>query len=285
MISAARTFFFQLRAVLRADLKTRKWYFQAVLHDLWIRELGSARHEEPGRLTKYGAKTYSQFDEDGIISEIFNRIGRQSDTFIEIGVGDGSECNSLRLLAEGWHGAWIEGDGAQVRRIRRVHDSLIRSGALRVEERIVTAENVNGAIEELGFDAVDMLSVDIDGNDYWVWRAIDAVQSRLVVIEYNATWRPPLSVVVPYRQNWTWDGSNYFGASLEALAKLGEQKGYRLVACCLAGTNAFFVRKDLWSADLFLSDWSAANCYEPPRYYLTALNAGHSPRFGPLERI
>jgi hypothetical protein len=95
---------------------------------------------------------------------------------------------------------------------------------------------------------------------------------------------PPLSLVVPYEPNHTWDGSNYFGASLEALVRLGRSKGYQLVGCNFSGTNAFFVRNDL-VGDLFLDPPTAEEHYEPPRYYFASLKAGHRPQLGPYVTV
>ena len=131
---------------------------------------------------------------------------------------------------------------------------------------------------------IDFLSIDIDYNDYWVWKAIDVVTPRVVAIEYNATLRPPMSLTVPYDPNGAWDGTNFHGASLEALTRLGAAKGYRLVGCGMAGVNAFFVRADL-TGDLFLEPATAAEHYEPPRHYLHLLPAGHASRPGPFVSV
>ena len=113
---------------------------------------------------------------------------------------------------------------------------------------------------------IDLLSIDIDNNDYWVWKAITRINPRVVVIEYNATLRPPMSLVVPYEPERTWDGAtNYFGASLEAFVRLGRSKGYRLVGCSISGVNAFFVRDDI-AGDHFFDPATAEELYEPPRY-------------------
>jgi hypothetical protein len=154
-----------------------------------------------------------------------------------------------------------------------------------VIESRVTAENINGLIAQSGLGCeIDVLSIDIDNNDYWVWKAIHAVNPRLVVIEYNATLRPPMSVVVPYRPDAEWDGSNFQGASLEALVKLGAEKSYRIVGCSVAGVNAFFVRADL-CADRFLEPATAQEHYEPPRHYFHLLPAGHPSRPGPFVAV
>lgn len=129
-----------------------------------------------------------------------------------------------------------------------------------------------------------MLSIDVDYNDYWIWQAIDCIEPRVVVIEYNASWPPPSCVTVPYDAEGEWKGDNLFGASLAALAKLGDRKGYRLVGCSLSGVNAFFVRKDL-CGERFLAPGSAAEHYEPARYFLAGLRSGHTPAIGSLVEV
>ena len=130
----------------------------------------------------------------------------------------------------------------------------------------------------------NLLSVDIDFNDYWVWKAMQVARPRVVSIEYNASLRPPLSLVVPYNPDSIWTGGNYFGASLEALVRLGTLKGYRLVGCCFAGVNAFFVRDDLCE-DLFFEPATAEEHYEPARYFASVFPAGHSGRPGPYIKV
>lgn len=126
---------------------------------------------------------------------------------------------------------------------------------------------------------IDLLSIDIDSNDFWVWNAITEIMPRVVVIEYNASLRPPLSLVIPYDPVRRWDGSNYFGASLEALVRLADRKGYRIVGCNFAGVNAFFVRNDL-CCDWFIEPATAEEHYEPPRYFFAGIHFGHPPRLG-----
>jgi len=151
---------------------------------------------------------------------------------------------------------------------------------------MVTAENINRLIKDAGLTGeTDLLSIDIDFNDYWVWKAIDVVSPRVVVIEYNAGLRPPLSVTVPYQPNRSADGTNFFGASLEALVRLGRTKGYRIVGCNISGSNAFFVREDL-CADHFVEPATAEEHYEPPRHFFSLLFAGpNAPRPGPYVQV
>jgi hypothetical protein len=251
----------------------------------WLEELAKPRYADPKRLLRHGAKVFSQNDEDGMIEEVFKRIGGGERTFIEFGVETGVQCNTVKLLLEGWRGLWLEGSSKDVAEIGRTLGSYLGSGKLVVKEAMVTAENVNDLFAQAGFRGeIGVLSIDIDFNDYWVWQAVEAVKPRLVVIEYNATLRPPLSLTVPYQPGTHWDGTNYFGASLEALVKLGRVKGYRIVGCNFSGSNAFFVREDLCGSH-FVEPATAEEHYEPPRYYFSSLNVGHPGRIGPYVTV
>jgi hypothetical protein len=249
------------------------------------RELERPRHADPRRLTRFGAKAYSQSDEDGILAEIFRRIGTEHCRFLEIGVHNGMECNSLWLLMQGWTGSWIEASATSCIQIGATHKHWLEPGALRLNNQRATAENVDNLVAE-GGDAgqLDLLSIDIDFNDYWVWEALQCAAPRVVVIEYNASWPPPAAITIPYDAEAEWKGDNRFGASLAALAALGRRKGYDLVGCSLSGVNAFFVRRDL-VADKFLNPGSADEHYEPPRYFLCPLLSGHPAAVGPVVRV
>jgi hypothetical protein len=251
----------------------------------WDEELAKPRHANPKRLLRYGFKVYSQSDEDGIIQEIFRRIGTTNRVFVEFGVESGIECNSVKLLIDGWRGLWLDGGQQNIAQIHTRFRTFIENHNLAALQAFITAENINSLIEQGGVSGeIDLLSIDIDRNDYWVWKAINLIQPRVVAIEYNATLHPPLSLVVPYEPNGTWDGSNYFGASLEALVRLGRTKGYQLVGCNISGTNAFFVRNEL-VGDLFIDPPTAEEHYEPPRYYFVLLKAGHRPQLGPYVTV
>jgi len=161
----------------------------------------------------------------------------------------------------------------------------LADGTLKVRESFVTTENINALIAEAGIGGdIDLLSIDIDNNDYWVWKAITSIDPRVVVIEYNATLRPPMSLVVPYNPNQTSDGSNYFGASLEAFVRLGRDMGYSIVGCNFSGSNAFFVRNDL-VGDHFLQPATAEEHYEPARYFFSNLRSGHRANPGPYLAV
>jgi hypothetical protein len=245
----------------------------------WDQLMRDPRYADPLRLQRFGGKTYCQNDEDGILAEIFRRVGTESRRFVEIGVQDGRECNTLALLMRGWRGAWVEADAAHVADARRIFAQLTEEGRLEIREAFVTVENAAALVGE---GPLDLLSIDIDGNDWHVWNALD-VRPRVVMVEYNASWAPPVDAVMEYRADYCWtdDGDNRAGASLSAFERLGRTKGYALVGCSASGVNAFFVRDDL-AEGRFLAPFDAATHFEPPRYYLHNFQRGHRPGFGPV---
>lgn len=256
-----------------------------LLTRMTLREVyDSERGRDPKRLLAYGYKVYSQTDEDGIIREIFNRIGVANRTFVEFGVAGGLENNSLALLIDGWSGLWIEAHDGQAALIAERFAAPIAEGRLKLVHGRVTAENIDGLISGAGISGeIDMLGIDIDGNDYHVAKAITCVNPRLVVMEYNAKFRPPTSWVMAYNPDHVWDETDYFGASLTALEKLFAGKGYSLVGCNISGANAFFVRNHL-VGDHFHAPFTAQNHYQPARYWIVdGFTSGHPPRFGPYE--
>ena len=246
--------------------------------------LNQPRYKDDKRLLKYGFKAYSQADEDGIIQEIFQRIGVTNKTFIEIGVGDGLENNTLFLLLKGWEGFWVDGDLKNIKAIHHKFLFLKDSGRLSIKQAWIDKDNIDSLINDFGLpQEIDLLSIDIDGNDYHVFKNIVSLNPRVVVIEYNAKLPPPVKWVMTYNQCHTKTNTDYFGASLKSFEYLFQKKGYLLVGCNITGSNAFFVRKDLME-EHFHSDCSAENHYEDLKYWLLA---GFSTRlgadFGPYE--
>lgn len=245
------------------------------------RALETPRSQEPKRLLRHGFKVYSQHDEDGITEEIFNRVGCTNRFFVEFGVGDGLENGTVYCLLKGWQGAWIDGSAICVDAIETKFKPFIESGRLKIRYSFITAENIEQLFKDLQVPSdFDLLSIDIDNNDYWVWKAIQQYRPRVVAIEYNASFKQTVSCVVPYSPTTIWNGTNYFGASLKALEELGRQKGYCLVGCNYTGVTAFFVREDL-VGDHFAEPFTAENHYEAPRYFARMPN-GHPPGFGPV---
>ncbi len=260
----------------------------AQLHELQCLEyrdrlMRLPRYSEDLRLLKSGYRVYSQNDEDGIIEEIFRRVGTVNRFCVEFGAAGGFQSNTLNLIVAGWRGLWMERNGDAVEQIRaRFRVFIEEEKRLHLEQVIVTPDNINDVLSRLvPCDEPDLLSIDIDGNDYWVWQAVSARRPRIVVIEYNALWQPPASVTIPYDVSRVWDWTSYFGASLKALEKLGASKGYKLVGCCFAGVNAFFVREDLCGQS-FLAPFTAENHYEPLRLFMVGKPSGYPPGIGPL---
>jgi hypothetical protein len=249
------------------------------------RSLNDVRYSDPLRLERYGFKVYSQYDEDGIIEEIFHRIGMGKKLFIEFGVETGIENNTLKLLLEGWRGLWIEGNSNYVTAIKTRFRDVIATQQLTVNNAFVTRENINELIRPWAVGEIDFLSIDIDGNDFHIWKALTIVRPRAVVIEYNAKFRPPISISPTYNPDHNWSGTDYMGSSLEALVRLGKRRGYCLVGCNFAGVNAFFVRSDL-AKEKFHEPFSAENHYHPARYFLEQLyRSGHAPDWGTYMQV
>lgn len=216
------------------------------------------------QLAAYEQKVYSQGGEDGILRELFYRIGPGGRFFVEFGVQDGSECNT-RLLVEryGWHGLYLEGDAANCSRLKTRWSG---SSGISVAHAFLTAENIAGHFERFDVPTdLDLLSIDVDGNDYWLWKALSSYRPRVVVLEYNAAYPPPTRWIMRYDAGHMWDGGSHFGASLASYVDLGTRLGYALVGTDSRGVNAFFLRRDLLAGS-GLAEQTAEEAYHPPRY-------------------
>jgi hypothetical protein len=256
-----------LEFIQRASIAQRREYYER------LREI--KRQRSTKILSGHGYKVYSQFDEDGIIQEIFRRVGTTSRMFVEFGVGDGLENNTLALLYGGWKGLWIEGSSAYCERIRERLAPAIDSAHLRLINAFVTPENIDSLIGSVIAEReIDLLSIDIDGNDAHVLSRITAVSPRVIVLEYNARFGPSISYCMSPDPEHMWRKTDRFGASLKYFEQLLRGQGYECVGCSLAGTNAFFVRKELLK-DHFDGPYTAEHQFEPARYELLGLPSGH----------
>jgi hypothetical protein len=218
-------------------------------------------------LTDTEFRCFSQNGEDGILLYIFSILGTTNRRVVEISAGDGIECNSANLIINhGWYGLLFDGDEQNICRGKEFYAKCQDTFAAPPTQVTswVTAENVNSLIADNGFTGdVDLLSLDIDGMDYWIWRAIDRISPRVIILEFNAVWGPDRAVSIPYQANYRIDYSQrpyYAGASLPAFVKLGREKGYRLVGIQRLGFNALFVRSGL-GEDL-LPEISSRQCFE-----------------------
>jgi len=233
------------------------------------------RYSDPRRLLGSAAQVCSQNGEDGMIGEIFRRIGTRDCIFAEVGVEDGHENNTAFLLAQGWSGFWFDGDDRFASTLQSRTD--LGGGRIKGLVAFLTRENIGDAFSKVGVpEEFDLLSLDVDQNTYYLWEGLSRFRPRVVVVEYNASIPPDIDWKVRYDPTGIWDRTNNFGASLKAYELMGSRLGYCLVGCDFTGVNAFFVRSDL-AGDLFASPFTAANHYEPPRYQLTH-RRGHKRR-------
>ncbi|HEY2042527.1 MAG TPA: hypothetical protein VGH11_07605 [Jatrophihabitans sp.] len=214
----------------------------------------------------------SQNGEDGVLAEVFSRIGITRRAFIEFGVENGDEGNCVCLADHrGWSGWFLEADAEQYRQLSAKYAWNDR---VQTARSMVTASNVNTLFGELGVpDTVDVASIDIDGADFQVWRALTITRPRVVVVEYNSALDPSLALV-PRDPGASWDGTQNYGSSLGAMISVGDEKGYDLIYLESCGVNAFFLDRAV--------DWSGAKnddvIRRTPNYFLTRK---HHPGFDP----
>ncbi len=206
------------------------------------------------RLADYEFRAFSQFGEDGILQHLVRHVPIVRPLFVEFGVESYREANTRFLLVNNnWAGLVMDGDPANIQAIRE--DPIYWFSNLKARGAFVARENVDALLREEGAAGeIGLLSIDIDGVDWWVWEAIESARPAIVVAEYNHRFGPDLAVTVPYRPDFDRRRAHhslcYFGASLRALERLGARKGYDLVGCGSAGLNCFFVRRDLRPASV-----------------------------------
>lgn len=196
-------------------------------------------------LTRFELRAFSQNGEDGVLVEIFNRIGVTNQFFVEFGIQNGTEGNCV-LFADvlGWSGVFIEADPVDFGQLTRKYKGF----PVRTVHDFVTADRVNQIFTDAGVpECPDLVSIDIDGNDIYVWDALTDFQPRVVVIEYNSGIAVDGPVAQPHEPTRGWSGDGSFGSTLAALDVVASRHGYRLAHTDLTGTNAFYVKDDEWS--------------------------------------
>jgi hypothetical protein len=227
------------------------------LHKIWLR----TRHVEPAiqallraryfdtaslpypeRLTAQRFRLTSQNQEDGLTLALLNEAGPTTRRFIEIGSGLSGGNGGFLAREWGWSGLMVDGHSDHMQQVGRRFPMTTAVAAW------ITRENVNELITEHGYAGeVDLFSLDLDGNDYWIWEAVTVSSPRVLILEYNSMFGPDRAVTIPYDAQFDRHRhhSMYYGASLAALTRLNARKGYRLVAVEPAGVNAFFLRDDV----------------------------------------
>jgi hypothetical protein len=235
----------------------------------------------------YGVRVFAQWDEDGIIAYLLDALGDFPRQFVEIGVEDYSEANTRFLLRQGdWSGVVVEADPKHASRIQERQEAWRYD--VRIVHAFVTRANVDDLIAAAGFRGdIGVLSIDIDGNDYWIWQAVSVVSPYVVVVEYNGRLGPERSVSIPYEPGFRRMAASatgiYYGASLAAFVGLGAEKGYDYVGSNGADTNAFFVRSDLRPA--WLPRLTASEGFRPPRLREMRDPSGRLTLAGPDEEV
>lgn len=244
-------------------------------YDLQLRTYFEQRardHKNP--FCQFGNKCFSQADEDGLIFEIARRLELTTGTFVEFGVGDGMENNTLALVASNWRGEWFGGqdlafDTAQSKKLTFTKSWIDRDNIVDLTQ---------SAMARLQVSELDLISLDLDGNDYYFIDEIlsAGIKPKVFIAEYNAKFIPPIEFTIPYDPTHSWGGDDYFGVSLALLDKHFTAAGYTLICCNAAtGANAFFVRSEY--ADRFPEvPARIQDIYTPPNYNLHQY-FGHPP--------
>ena len=233
--------------------------------DMSVEQHWRVRSKNSGNpILQQGEKFHSQNDEDGIISAILRRIKIDNGAFVEFGCGDGLENNTIQLLMRGWSGVWIDGTDLKI----RIPESSKR---LRFEQGWVTRDNcvetMRRGIVSIGAKEVNLISMDLDGNDLFFVQTIleHGFEPDVFIVEYNAKFPPPIRFAIDYDPAFVWSGSDYCGASLQSFIGLFDSFGFRLVCCNVTGANAFFVARR--HANLFADlPEDAGELFMPPNY-------------------
>lgn len=199
-------------------------------------------------LSEVEFKVFSQFGDDGIIQWLVNVLDFPNKTFVEFGVANYRESNTRFLMMNNnWSGFVMDGSESNVAQI--INSEYFWQYDLLANAAFIDTDNINSllTLSQLGKE-IGILHVDLDGNDYWIWKEINIISPIVVILEYNSVFGIDRSITVPY--NKAFDRTNahysnlYWGASLRAMYQLSADKGYSFIGCNNAGNNAYFVRKD-----------------------------------------
>ncbi|WP_238361189.1 hypothetical protein [Iningainema tapete] len=227
------------------EMEKRLDLMQRALGRIEMRQL---KHQSSDNVLDYEYQVFSQWGEDGIIQFLINNIEIERKIFVEFGVEDYQQANTKFLLVNNnWSGLVIDGSDANISRLKT--DYVYWNYNLKAVKAFVTKDNINNLLLENGLTGeIGLLSIDIDGNDYWIWDAINVINPVIVIVEYNYRFGSEAAVTIPYSEDFDRSKAHhsmiYFGASLKAICLLAKRKGYTFVGCCSNGVNAFFIRTD-----------------------------------------
>ena len=260
-----------------ADIKTQIYNNQCSQKQLLLHYRAVCDMDIP--LPKFedtGFRVYSQNDEDGLLLYLFSLIETTNKVCVDVGFARPCGANTTNLICNwGWTGLLIEGNKNAVKQTKQFFESHKDTWVYppKAINAWVTAENINNLVQENGISGeIDLFCLDVDGVDYWIWKNLNVIRPRVVVVEYQDIWGPEKSVTVPYKPDFNRFDTHpdYFGASLPAFVKLGREKGYRLVGCNRYGFNAFFVRNDIGRK--FFPEASIDQCLKHPKVKLGQKN-------------
>lgn len=222
------------------EVNEARSFLEEIRNLLILSSWSSAARNHNNPLARAASLGFSQADEDGITIDIVERIGIRRGVFLELGVGNGFQNLTLVLLALGWSGTWVDAC--------ELNSAFSKSDRLRFVKKWITSENIVELVSDGsgGVQNIDFLSIDLDGNDFWILRSLlqHGLKPSVIALEYNGRFPPGVRWVMPYNPHHRWNRTDYFGASLSAYCELLGRYGYRLVACNPAtGLNAFFVEE------------------------------------------
>lgn len=235
--------FYKVRHRLKLNIRIR----QHILMEYYQAKMAA---DDLPDIQDTGLKIFSQFEEDGLLLYVFSLIGMTNKTFIEFGSDDGINSNSANLFYHHeFNGLFMDGNPKALERGYFFFNKYRNAKKVMPEfkQAFITAENINELITSSGMEGeIGLLSIDIDGNDYWVWKAMDVVSPQVVIIETHNEFGMN-DIIVPYDPEYFYPGKHpvYHGASPVAMTKLAKKKGYRLVGSNDLGFNFIYVREDL----------------------------------------
>jgi len=230
--------------------------------------LNNNRSFNSHNLNDYEFKIFSQWGEDGIIQKLISSIEIKNKTFIEFGVEDFSESNCRFLMMNNlWRGFVVDSSRKNIARLKMSH--YYWKYDLTAIAEFLTCENINEVLDRSAFDPdVGLLSIDVDGNDFHIFKAITKFRPRILVIEFNSVFGCELKITVPYHKEFIRTAAHYsnlyFGASLPAITTLANEKGYALVGTNSSNCNAFYVRRELLVPTL--TEVSPAQAFAPSHF-------------------
>jgi hypothetical protein len=207
------------------------------------------KKKNESNISSYEFSIFSQWGDDGIIDYLINNLDIKNKSFIEFGVQDYTECNTKFLLMnKNWKGLIIDEAENLINKIK--NSDIYWRFDLTAIKSFITKNNINNIFKDNNFvGPIGLLSIDIDGNDYWIWDSINSVDPEIVIIEYNSRLGFEKAITIPYREDFERKKAHYsniyYGASLKALINLGKKKNYIFIGCNSAGNNAYFIKSNL----------------------------------------